>query len=326
MSNHGKATDESQPPPTVTTSGTSSSTTSTSSFMSQFYTPINPSAFTPAPPQPTEAYQPPPTYSTTPDPAPTTQSLGANAALLLANLATMPGFLSETAIQEARQQYGSTQSQPGYTPYHPSSSQQQQHPLNYPLAPYQSDLTQHLGGANYPYTQPSAANAEASISDLLNKLKNTDPTQGAGSSSVSPSYSHSTSSAATPSTLTGKEDFSNGKITPQLLKRLAALAEKDASEGGKLWAELNRLKEQQQHTERKLYEDRQALLSQHSKDLVKLQARFDKNVVWEMDRLIQETQASLALAQIPMLHTTTDQAMIASQIKVIRLLEDMFQG
>lgn len=61
---------------------------------------------------------------------------------------------------------------------------------------------------------------------------------------------------------------------------------------------------------------------QHRQEL----ARFDKNVVWEMDRLIQETQASLAQAQIPMLHTTTDQAMIASQIKVIRLLEDMFQG
>lgn len=273
MSSHGKATDGNQPPPTGTTSGTSPSTTSASSFMSQFYTPINPSAFTPTPPQPTEAYQPPPTYSTTPDPAPTTPSLGANAALLLANLATMPGFLSETAIQEARQQYGSTQSQPSYAPYHPSNAQQQQHPLNYPIPAYQSDPAQHIGGANYPYTQSSTASAEASISDLLNKLKNTDPTQATGSSSVSSSYSHHTSPVPTPSTLTGKEDFSNGKITPQLLKRLAALAEKDASEGGKLWAELNRLKEQQQRTERKLYEDRQALLSQHSKDLVKLQAR-----------------------------------------------------
>ncbi|KAF9313899.1 hypothetical protein BG003_004711 [Podila horticola] len=325
--------------------------------MSQFYTPINPSAFTPAPaPLSTHAYQPLPTYSTTPDPAPqATPSLGANAALLLANLATMPGFLSETAIQEARQQYGSVQQQPGYqAPYHTPTSVQQQHQPSYQSlpSPYQSDLARTTGGANYPYTQTpsSTSGAEVSISDLLNELKNTDPTQG-GSSTITPSYSHhAPTTAGLPSTSTQKEDFSNGKITPQLLKRLAALAEKDASEGGKLWAELNRLQEQQQTTERRLYEDRQALLSQHSKDLVKLQAseimgvdvrdqtrqkkqqhhqelqQFDKNVVWEMDRLVQATQASLAQAQIPMLCTTTDPALIASQIKVIRLLEDMFQG
>ncbi|KAF9334479.1 hypothetical protein BG006_002084 [Podila minutissima] len=326
--------------------------------MSQFYTPINPSAFTPTPAPPAiQTYQPPPTYSTALDPAPqATPSLGANAALLLANLATMPGFLSETAIQEARQQYGSVQQQPGHqAPYHTPSSAQQQHQLSYHSLPsqhYQSDLTQNAGGSNCPYTQPpsSTASAEVSISDLLNELKNTDPAQG-GSSTPTPSYSyHAATTPSLPSTSTQKEDFSNGKITPQLLKRLAALAEMDASEGGKLWAELNRLKEQQQATERKLYEDRQTLLSQHSKDLVKLQAseimgvdvrdqiqqkkqqhrqelqRFDKNVVWEMDRLVQATQASLAQAQIPMLCTTTDPDMIASQIKVIRLLEDMFQG
>ncbi|KAG0023146.1 hypothetical protein BGZ81_008244 [Podila clonocystis] len=264
----------------------------------------------------------------------------------------MPGFLSETAIQEARQQYGSVQQQPEYqAPYHILPNAQQQSYQSLPSQPYQNNLAQNAGGANYPYTQPpSSASAEASISNLLKELNNTDLTQG-GFSTPTPSYSHHASTTPSlPSTPTQKEDFSNGKITPQLLKRLAALAEKDASEGGKLWAELNRLKEQQQATERRLYEDRQALLSQHSKDLVKLQAseimgidvrgqaqqqkqqhrqelqRFDKNVVWEMDRLVQATQESLAQAQIPMLCTTTDPAMIASQMKVIRLLEDMFQG
>ncbi|KAG0087300.1 hypothetical protein BGZ92_007436 [Podila epicladia] len=247
----------------------------------------------------------------------------------------MPGFLSETAIQEARQQYGSIQQQPGYqAPYHTPSSAKQQHQLSYQSLPpqhYQSDLVQNISGSNHTYTQPpsSAASAEASISDLLNELNNMDPAQG-GSSKPTPSCSyHAPTTPNLPSIPTQKEDFSNGKITPQLLKRLAALAEKDTNEGGKLWAELIRLKEQQQAMERKLEimgvdvrEKTQQKKQQHRQEL----QQFDKNVVWEMDRLVQATQASLAQAQIPMLCTTTDPAMISSQIKVIRLLEEMFQG
>src|SRR5690554_6134473 len=72
------------------------------SFMSKFYIPMNVE-----PPAPLPATQPVPTRPPQPRQQPPAQSIGANAALLLANLAATPGYLSEAAIQEARHEYSS---------------------------------------------------------------------------------------------------------------------------------------------------------------------------------------------------------------------------
>ncbi|KAF9423915.1 hypothetical protein BGZ94_008147 [Podila epigama] len=346
--------------------------------MSQFYTPLNPSTFTTAETQkPVEtlvsAAQPTPTTVTTP-------SIGANAALLVANLATMPGFLSETAIQEARQQYRvqpqlQTTEQPLYgvqsvdnSSSHSNLTRTSLQPSYQPLSVQSHYHDQQINNdysPSYAQSKPMDATADASLSNLLDELKSTvsskpysyETATTQSTAGSLPSYSYDASpqpSLVEPDTAMTtqpvNEDYSNGKITPQLLKKLASLAEEDANNGGKLWAEINRLKELQIATEKRLYEERQALQSQHAKDLVKLQAseimgvdvrdkiqqtkqehrqelrRFDRNVVYEMDKVVQDTQVSLSQAHIPMFYTTTDPTMIASQIKVIRLLEDMFQG
>lgn len=209
--------------------------TSTSSFMSRFYTPMNPGVT----PLPRPASPPPPPSSQTPlyqqlpisasgsqgvnvTPA---QTLGANAASLLANMAASPGYLSDTAIQEARQEY----------------------------ARNQHGHQQPLGQTSHAYYDPAAAGAATavtpSIEALLKELKQAGDPAISSSSTYSSSLAVPPYTAPSPSTsitaLPVAEDYSNGKITPQLLKKLAAIAEADAQEGGTLLGEIKRLQERQ---------------------------------------------------------------------------------
>ncbi|KAG0328180.1 hypothetical protein BGZ99_006050 [Dissophora globulifera] len=67
--------------------------------------------------------------------------------------------------------------------------------------------------------------------------------------------------------------------------------------------------------------DRRKIKAAHMQKL----KEFDKGVILEMDKEIAAVQASLAKTGIPMMHVTQEPAMIVSQIKVLRLLEDMLQ-
>ncbi|KAG0298624.1 hypothetical protein BGZ96_009698 [Linnemannia gamsii] len=176
------------------------------------------------------------------------------------------------------------------------------------------------------------------------------PPQSQSSQSSSGCQSHSASSSIQqPSQEQTVDDFSSGKITPQLLKKLAALAESDGQSGSSLLDEINRLRSRQTKTERSLYEDREELLNKHKRDFVKLQAseimginvendmqrtksahreelkRFDQRVVRAMDKEITLVQESLAQAGVPLMSSTLDPGKIVSQIRVLRLLEDMLQ-
>ncbi|KAF9285545.1 hypothetical protein BGZ68_003771 [Mortierella alpina] len=315
-------------------------TTSTSSFMSRFYTPMNPGIT----PLPRPASPPPPPSSQTPlyqqlpisasgsqgvsvTPA---QTLGANAASLLANMAAFPGYLSDTAIQEARQEY----------------------------ARNQHEHQQPLGQTSHDYYDPAAGGGATavtpSIEALLKELKQAgDPAISSSStySSLLAVPSYTAPSPSTPITaLPVAEDYSNGKITPQLLKRLAAIAEADAQEGGTLLGEIKRLQERQIKVEKSLFEDRQAVLEKHKKALIQLQAseimgvnitaqmqktknahkeelkQFDKHVIRRMDKEIAAAQESLSRAGVPTMSLTQDPTRIAAQIRVLRLLEDMLQS
>ncbi|KAF9135355.1 hypothetical protein BGW39_003462 [Mortierella sp. 14UC] len=53
--------------------------------------------------------------------------------------------------------------------------------------------------------------------------------------------------------------------------------------------------------------------------------RFDQRVVRAMDKEITLVQESLAQASVPLMTPTQDPGKIASQIRVLRLLEDMLQ-
>ncbi|KAF9987862.1 hypothetical protein BGZ75_010341 [Mortierella antarctica] len=313
--------------------------TSTSSFMSRFYTPMNPGVAplprlaSPPPPATlhTAQYQQPPMATWSPGTNATpTQTLGANAASLLANLAAFPGYLSNTAIQEARQEYD--RNQHGH----------QQH-----VAPMSQ-------GYYDPGVASGATDATPSIEALLKELKQAgDPATSSSSTSssplVAPLYpvlSPSTPLEAHPVV----EDYSNGKITPQLLKRLAAIAEADAQEGGTLLREIKRLQERQIKMENSLFEDRLAVLEKHKKALIQLQAseimgvnitaqmqktknahkeelkQFDKHVIRRMDKEVTAVQESLSRAGVPTMSLTQDPIRIAAQIRVLRLLEDMLQS
>ncbi|KAF9200126.1 hypothetical protein BGZ49_009663 [Haplosporangium sp. Z 27] len=286
--------------------------------------------------------QPPPVNHSTPVPA-SAPSLGAGAALLLANLTTIPGFLSDAVIQEARQEYSNQQQQ-----------QQQQHPPT-----FTHNYNSEMQPAFYSHSTPTNDNLEdsnAKIGSLLMEL------QGTGQPAQS-SWSHSANLSTPPSTTPPPaqpphqtpeplvpEDYSNGKITPQLLKRLASIAESDAQQGGTLLKEIKALRERQIKTERSLFEKREAILAKHKRDLVKLQAneimgvnvtgqmqqiktahteelkQFDMNVVYELDKEITTVQRSLSKSGVPMMSCTSDPKMINAQIRVLRLLEDMLQS
>ncbi|KAF9897846.1 hypothetical protein BX616_004889 [Lobosporangium transversale] len=358
----------------------------TSSFMSQFYTPMNPTYITSqsqtsaSQAQPSHAtytqqtthsqytqYQPSPAAAvTTVQPNSNTSLMGAGAALILANLTTLPGFLSEAAIQEARQEYLGQQ-QFGHNSAQAIHSHPSPHSSHLPLSsssshPYSNPQSYHYQpstSTGNPSTDPHTA-----IDSLLKELQQSQSTSSNTSSPSSaspvphtisplnlqpqPSQSsqplESTSAAAAPVTL---EDFSTGKITPQLLKALASVAEADTQQGGLLLDEIKRLKEKQLNIERSLHKDRQALLEKHKKELVRLQAneimginikhelqqtkmnhseelkQFDKNVIRTLDKEIKRVQESLAKSKVPMMVCTTDPVKIAAQIRVLRLLEDM---
>ncbi|KAF9998727.1 hypothetical protein BGZ65_005800 [Modicella reniformis] len=338
--------------------------------MSKFYTPMNPSyapqqTTLPTPVPPPQTLPTPPTLvaGNTHEAAPAHgQSFGANAALMLANLATAPGFLSERAIQQARDEYHQRQTNISSAPqgYQPAVQGYQYNQQTY------SSSQPHQGSINYKRTDSST-----SIEALLKELHQTEPSNSS-SSSPSPSYTPSATPPAAsytsvqssvpprpllappsppkqPSQPPIPEDYSNGKITPQLLKKLATIAETDNQEGCTLLNEIKRLRERQMKMERSLHEDRQAMIAKHKKDLVKLQAneimgmdvtrqlkqtkvdhgaelkQFDKHVIRALDKEIKIVQEALSKAGVPMMVSTTDPAMITSQIKVLRLLEDMLQ-
>ncbi|KAF9358092.1 hypothetical protein BGX26_002513 [Mortierella sp. AD094] len=328
--------------------GVSSSSSSSSSFMSQFYTPMNPTYHAPQP-------QPENHSTSTTASAP---SLGAGAALLLANLTTIPGFLSDTVIQEARQEYTNQQQQ-----------QQQRVSQGQPSVASTASMpiSTHAQSVSYPpstSTNEPLTDPSAKIGSLLLELQQTGQPP-----SSQPSWFHSTSTPIPPITshasvtlstpppppqlphqLSVAEDYSNGKITPQLLKRLASIVESDAQQGGALLKEIKVLRERQIKSEKSFFEKREALLAKHKRDLVKLQAneimginvtsqtqqtkaahieelkQFDKNVVYELDKEITIVQRSLSKSGVPMMSCTSDPAMISSQIRVLRLLEDMLQS
>ncbi|KAI1319002.1 hypothetical protein EDD11_005200 [Mortierella claussenii] len=265
--------------------------------------------------------------------------MGPGAALILANLTTLPGFLSEAAIQEARQEY---------------LDQQQQHAQIFVSTSAQPSLsTQHQDSTSYDNTPTVDHNAK--IGALLRELQQTSASTQISSSNYSTTVASlppltSPQSLSQSSQQAVQEDFSNGKITPQLLKALAALAETDTQQGGILQKEISKLKQQQLATERAMFEERQELLNRQKKDLVKLQAKeimgmdiktelqqkqaehsselkqFDRRVLRRLDREIKTTQESLANAKVPMMTGTSDPGKIAAQIRVLRLLEDMLQG
>lgn len=54
--------------------------------------------------------------------------------------------------------------------------------------------------------------------------------------------------------------------------------------------------------------------------------KFDKHVIRVLDKEVRTVQESLSNVGVPMMSYTTDPTMIASQIKVLRLLEDMLHN
>jgi len=159
-----------------------------------------------------------------------TQTLSPNA---LAQLALIPGFISDSAIRAARQEYDAAQRlQRGF-----GSGASENEIQNVHLPSYsQNTSLEHM-----------CSNPSSSITDLLRQLRETETT-----SSIAPLAAPTTSwpsayssSQAPQPLLSASEDYSNGKVTPQLLKRLADLAEKDTREGRPLFSEIQRLRERQ---------------------------------------------------------------------------------
>lgn len=290
-------------------------------------------------------------------------TIGPSAALLLASLASTPGFLSDQAIQQAREQYSQHQANVPVAS-HTQGYQPTVHGYQYaPTAAtsYTPSLP-HQGSVSHQSTDPSA-----SIEALLKELHQTGTPNAPSPLSFTPQTS-TTASSYTPETSAPQppvaaplppkqpspspqeaEDFKDGKITRQLLKKVVAIAEADSQGGGILLNEIKRLRERQMKMERSLFEDRQAIIAKHKKDLVKLQAseimgmdvtkqmkqikaehgqelkKFDKHVIRTLDKEIRNVQETLSKAGVPVMSSTTDPAMVASQIKVLRLLEETLQ-
>lgn len=248
------------------------SSSSSSSSMSEFYKPMNPSfpslettapttlPYTPTLQHPTQVPPMAMAGSTHESTAAPGSALGPSAALLLANLAATPGFLSNQAIQQAREDFSQHQVNVLATPqtqgYQPTIQGYQYSPV-----PTYSPSHHQQGSVNY-----KSSDTNASIEALLKELHQT----GVPNSSSSASYTPSTVTPLPPPVTTmmpvplkhqppesqAPEDYSNGKITPQLLKRLAAIAETDSQEGGTLLNEIKRLRERQVN-DLKVHEQRQ---------------------------------------------------------------------
>jgi hypothetical protein len=220
-----------------------------------------------------------------------TLGIGANAAQLLANLATTPGYISDEAILEysrRHQQQHTSQWQQPFSQSEPPSNQPQPY-----LAPTQYQQFQTQGySQDFNRVQPSIQQSHdsrvsndpnAAIGALLNELQQTGATASIATSTPSyplyasipppqsqpqplvpppdiPSQSQSiqsdsehrspcaSSAIQQPSQEQSGDDFSSGKITPQLLKKLAALAESDVQSGSTLLNEIKRLRSRQVST------------------------------------------------------------------------------
>ncbi|KAF9137950.1 hypothetical protein BGX30_009749 [Mortierella sp. GBA39] len=328
--------------------------TSSTSLMAKFYQPMN-APFVPATPTPPTP-PPPPQHQLTP--MPTVTPLGSHGQWQ--QQFSQPGSPSNQA-----------QPQPYFAPtqYEPSQSQG-----------YPQDFSHAQPGIQQPHDYRISSDPNAAIGALLKELQHTGgaPPSSVSTSSTYPSYSSipppipqqpvpqsdvqpqsqtsqtgfgyqppSASSSVQQPPQEKVDDFSSGKITPQLLKKLAGLAELDGQNGFSLLNEIKRLRSRQTKTERALHEDREELLNKHKRDLVKLQAseimgvnvdsemqrkkyahheelkRFDQRVVRAMDKEITLVQESLELAGVPLMSSTQDPGKIATQIRVLRLLEDM---
>ncbi|KAG9065154.1 hypothetical protein KI688_002476 [Linnemannia hyalina] len=291
--------------------------------------------------------------------------------------------------QQWQQQHTSQWQQPFSQPGPPSNQAQPQTyfaPTQYEQSQsqgYPQDFSHAQPGIQQPHDYRISSDPNAAIGALLKELQHTGgaPSSSASTSSTYPSYSSipppipqqpvpqhdvqpqsqtsqagfgyqppsASSSVQQPPQEEKADDFSSGKITPQLLKKLAGLAELDGHNGFSLLNEIKRLRTRQTKTERALHEDREELLNKHKRDLVKLQAseimgvnvdsemqrkksahheelkRFDQRVVRAMDKEITLVQESLELAGVPLMSSTQDPGKIATQIRVLRLLEDMLQ-
>ncbi|KAI8358792.1 hypothetical protein B0O80DRAFT_423825 [Mortierella sp. GBAus27b] len=302
--------------------------------MSRFYKPMNPSYI---PLQTTTAAPASTPYSLAqqqPTPAPSMpgnaqdsttapgSTIGPSAALLLASLASTPGFLSDQAIQQAREQYSQHQANVPVAS-HTQGYQPTVHGYQYaPTAAtsYTPSLP-HQGSVSHQSTDPSA-----SIEALLKELHQTGTPNAPSPLSFTPQTS-TTASSYTPETSAPQppvaaplppkqpspspqeaEDFKDGKITRQLLKKVVAIAEADSQGGGILLNEIKRLRERQ-------------IKAEHGQELKK----FDKHVIRTLDKEIRNVQETLSKAGVPVMSSTTDPAMVASQIKVLRLLEETLQ-
>ncbi|GJJ75300.1 hypothetical protein EMPS_07658 [Entomortierella parvispora] len=342
-----------QPGQGATTSGDNAASTaslassrSSTSRMAKFYTPMNPTFLPPVSAAPLPPFPPPSSTNARPllpqpgapepfAPSATAQTMSPNA---LAQLASIPGFISESAIQAARQEYD-------------ASHRQQRQESGVLGNEHQNSLLSSFNQNTSLDQPPVPSDPGSSITDLLRQLRETETTSAmAPPVALSASWSTGYDSQSPQLLSSVPEDYSNGKVTPQLLKRLADLAEKDSREGNTLFSEIMRLRERQLQVERSFFQERSNILGKQAQQLVQLQAseimgvdvtkqtrvvkaahrdelnRFDRSVVQAMDAEIIHVQDTLALFGVPMMTRSQDPAMIASQIRVLRLLEDMVQG
>ncbi|KAF9929930.1 hypothetical protein FBU30_001089 [Linnemannia zychae] len=358
----------------------STSSTSSSSLMAKFYQPMN-TPFVPMPaPQQQQIYAPTVSSLGPHGYTPSLQGSAPTNVQLLANLASIPGYISDEAIRaysqqnqqklpQQQQQHFIQQPNPWQQSFSrpgPPSDQTQFSPQFASNQAYQPPMPGYAQDAIYPqpFEQPSnnygtLNDPNAAIGALLKELKQTEegipssseqtatqtstsyylysptstsqPRQEATpsippqSQTVHPTTENQTSSSSPSSSslsITSQtaliqdqtiEDFSSGKITPQLLKKLAAMVEADSHNGSALLNEIKRLRSRQN--------EMRQIKSVHREELKK----FDQRVVRAMDKEITLVQESLAQAGVPLMKSTQDPSLIASQIRVLRLLEDMLQ-
>ncbi|KAH7044796.1 hypothetical protein BKA57DRAFT_467930 [Linnemannia elongata] len=290
----------------------------------------------------------------------------------------------QQSFHQQRQQQHTIQWQQPFSQSELSSDQVQPQPYVAPTQyqpPYPQDFSHAQPGIQQPHDYIVPSDPNAAIGALLKELQQTGgaPPSSTSISSAYPSYASiptpkpqqavlqpgvqppsqpsqtefgyqppfASSSVQQPPQEEKADDFSSGKITPQLLKKLAALAELDGQNGSSLLNEIKLLRSRQTETERTLFEEREELLNKHKRDLVKLQAseimgvnveseiqrtksahhealkRFDQKVVRAMDKEITLVQESLEQAGVPLMSSTQDPGKITTQIRVLRLLEDM---
>ncbi|KAK9766845.1 hypothetical protein K7432_003777 [Basidiobolus ranarum] len=134
----------------------------------------------------------------------------------------------------------------------------------------------------------------------------------------------------------------NTTISPAVLIELSKIAE-----NGTIFAMLDQIRRMQVDREEELFEQRKRMVEDHDKERNKLHAKeilgqldpreaealerrlftelraLDKNIVAEMDKIIQKQQQALQDANVPLFFTTTDKDAIAKQHKILALLSEM---